>query len=135
MLTGSNFEIAFGFTIINVIADITLKLINQVWVEHFPIQFKPKLYKRYVDYIFVMFDSRDHVKKFVDYIDTKLPNIQFIFPTEDQNSYKRYKIDNINVMRNTEKKILKYQFIEKVHSVVILLISRGLFLWHIKLGC
>ena len=97
-------------------------------MEHFPIQFKPKLYKRYVDYIFVMFESRDHVKKFVDYMDTKLPNIQFIFQTEDQNSYKRYKIDNINVMRNTEKKILKYQFIEKVHSVVILLISRGLFL-------
>ena len=35
MLRGSNFEMVFGFTIINVIADITLKLINLVRVKHF----------------------------------------------------------------------------------------------------
>ena len=35
MLTGSNFEMAFGFSIINIIADITFKVINQVRVEHF----------------------------------------------------------------------------------------------------
>ena len=35
MLMGSNFEMAFGFTIINIIADIALKLINLVGVDHF----------------------------------------------------------------------------------------------------
>ena len=35
MLTGSKFEMVFRFTIINIIADITLKLINKVRVEHF----------------------------------------------------------------------------------------------------
>ena len=45
------------------------------WLDSCPIEFKPKLYKRYVDDIFVMFWSRDHVTKFVDYMNTKHPNI------------------------------------------------------------
>ena len=36
------------------------------WLDSFPIAFKPKFYKRYVDGIFVMFRSKVHVKKFVD---------------------------------------------------------------------
>ena len=35
MFTGSKYEMEFVFTIIKAIADITLKLINQVRVEHF----------------------------------------------------------------------------------------------------
>ena len=35
MLTASNFEMAFYFRILNIIADVTLKLINYVRVEHF----------------------------------------------------------------------------------------------------
>ena len=36
MLTGCNFEMAFGFILINIIADSALKLINEVRVaEHF----------------------------------------------------------------------------------------------------
>ena len=35
MLTGFNFEMAFGFITINIIADITLKLIKQDRVQYF----------------------------------------------------------------------------------------------------
>ena len=49
-----------------------------------PVEFKPKLYKRYEDDIFVMFQSRDDVKKFVDYMNTKHPNIRFTSEIEDQ---------------------------------------------------
>ena len=35
------------------------------WLDSCPIEFKPKLYKRYVDDIFVMFQYRDHVKKLI----------------------------------------------------------------------
>ena len=41
------------------------------WLNSCPIEFKPKLYKRYVDDIFVMFPPRHCVKKFVDYMNTK----------------------------------------------------------------
>ena len=52
-----------------------------------PIEFNPKLYKRYVLDIFVMFRSGDHDKKFVQ--NTKHPNISFL---------------DIKIFSNTEKK-------------------------------
>ena len=71
------------------------------WLDSCPIEFKPKLYKKYVDNIFVMFRSMDHVKKFVDYMNTKHPNIRFTFEIEDQNSFSFL---DIKIIRNTEKK-------------------------------
>ena len=35
MLTGSNFEITFGFTTISIIANVTLRLINYLRKGHF----------------------------------------------------------------------------------------------------
>ena len=35
MLTGCNFEMAYGFTVVNIVADIILKFTNQVLGEHF----------------------------------------------------------------------------------------------------
>ena len=34
-----------------------------------------------------MFQSRDHVKKFVDFMNTKHPFIRFTFELKDQNSF------------------------------------------------
>ena len=50
------------------------------WLDSYPVEFKPKFKSS-----FVMFQSRDYVKKFVDYINTKHPNVHFIFEIEDQN--------------------------------------------------
>ena len=44
-------------------------------LDNSPISFKPKLNKRYVKDILVMFRSKDHVKNFVDYMNTKYTNI------------------------------------------------------------
>ena len=56
------------------------------WLDGCPIEFKPKLYERYVDDIFVMFRSRDYVKKSVDYMNTKHLNVRFTLEIKDQNS-------------------------------------------------
>ena len=45
------------------------------WLDSCPIDFKLKLYERYVDVISVMFQFRDYVKKFVDYLNAKHPNV------------------------------------------------------------
>ena len=71
------------------------------WLDSCPIEFKPKLYKRYIDDIFVMLRSRDHVKKFVDYMNTKHSNLRFTFEIEDPNSFSFL---DIKIIRNTEKK-------------------------------
>ena len=51
--------------------------------------------------MFLMFQSRDHVKHFVHYMNAKRPNIRFIFETEYQNSFSFL---DIKIIRNTEKK-------------------------------
>ena len=51
-----------------------------------PEKFKPVFYKRYVDDIFVLFKRPEHVKPFVDYMNSKhkinFLNINFSFETE-----------------------------------------------------
>ena len=71
------------------------------WLDSCPIEFRPKLYQRYIDDIFVMFRSRDHVKKFVDYMHTQHFNMRFTFKIEDQNSFSFL---DIEIISNTEKR-------------------------------
>ena len=52
------------------------------WLNDCPAKFKPVFYKRYVDDIFVLFRSPEHVKPFVDYMNSKHKNINFSFETE-----------------------------------------------------
>ena len=41
------------------------------WLNDCPDKFKPVFYKRYVDDIFVLFKRPEHVKPFVDYMNSK----------------------------------------------------------------
>ena len=52
------------------------------WLNDCPEKFKPVLYKRYVDDLFVLFKRPEHVKPFVDYMNSKHKNINFSFETE-----------------------------------------------------
>ena len=49
------------------------------WFDSCPVEFKPKFLKRYIYDVFVMFLSNDHVKKFVDCMNTKHPITRFTF--------------------------------------------------------
>ena len=44
------------------LANVFLCHYEKEWLNSCPIEFKPKLYKRYVDDISVMFRPRNHVK-------------------------------------------------------------------------
>ena len=56
---------------------------EKIWLNECPSQFKPVVYKRYVDDIFVLFKSKEHLKLFVNYMNSKHRNIKFTFKTED----------------------------------------------------
>ena len=71
------------------------------WLDSCPIELRSKLYKRYFYDIFVIIQSRDLAKKFVDYTNTKHQNISFIFEIEVQNSFSFL---DIKIIRNIEKK-------------------------------
>ena len=47
-----------------------------------PNNFKPVLYRRYVDDIFSLFSSPDHADKFEEYLSSKHPNINFSIEQE-----------------------------------------------------
>ena len=57
------------------------------WLNECPSQFKPVVYKRYVDDVFVLFKSKEHLKLFVNYMNSKHRNIKFTFETEDSNNF------------------------------------------------
>ena len=49
--------------------------------------FCPNIYRRYVDDIFVTFNSNEQLKKFVEYMNAKHPIIKFTFEHEHNNTF------------------------------------------------
>ena len=47
----------------------------------------PNIFKRYVDYIFVIFLCQSHLTDFVNYMNTKHPNINFTSEFEENDSF------------------------------------------------
>ena len=43
--------------------------------DNCPLQFRPRCYSRYVDDVFLMFECKDQVKKFLRYMNSYHPNI------------------------------------------------------------
>ena len=117
--------VAMGSPLEPTLANAFLCHYEREWLDSCPIEFKPKLYKKYVYYIFVMFRSRDHVKKFVDYMNTKYPNIRFTFEIEDQT---RFSFLDIKIIRNTEKKAFETSVYRKSTFSGVFTISRVFFL-------
>ena len=52
------------------------------WLQDCPNDFKPVSYRRYVDDIFALFSSHDHVDKFKKYLPSKHHNINFSIEKE-----------------------------------------------------
>ena len=59
---------------------------EKIWLNKCPSQIKPVDYRRYVDNTFVLFKSKEHLKLFVSYINSKHKNIKFTFETEGSNN-------------------------------------------------
>ena len=60
---------------------------GKICLNECPSQFKPMVCRRYVDDIFVPFKSEEHLKRFVNYMNSKHKNIKFNFETEDSNKF------------------------------------------------
>ena len=58
---------------------------EQVWFNDCPEDFKPVYYRRYVDDIFALFRSPEHLEKFTNYLHTKHENIKFTYEKESNN--------------------------------------------------
>ena len=50
---------------------------EQIWLDECPTEIKHKFYRRYVDDIFILCDSEEHLEKFKDSLNLKHNNINF----------------------------------------------------------
>ena len=63
---------ALGLTLVKVF----LCHYEKIWLEECPSQFKPAVYGRYVSDIFVLLKSKEHLKLYVNYMNSKHKNIK-----------------------------------------------------------
>ena len=52
------------------------------WLDDCPLSFAPVFYARYVDDIFVLLRSREHITRLANYLSSKHPNINFTYEVE-----------------------------------------------------
>ena len=68
------------------LADIFLSHYEKIWLQNCPTNFKPVLYRRYVDDTFLLFKNHSHISKFLTYINNQHNNIQFTSEVEKNDS-------------------------------------------------
>ena len=74
--------VAMGSPLGPTMANVFLSFYEMKWLEQCPNEFKPVFYRRYVDDIFVLFESAEHLSKFHAYLNTCHPNMSFSFEQE-----------------------------------------------------
>ena len=79
--------VATGSLLGPTLANAFLCHFEKQWLSDCLQDFCPNIYRRYVDDIFVTFNSYEHLKKFVEYMNTKHPNIKFTFKHEHNKSF------------------------------------------------
>ena len=65
------------------LANIILSHHEENWLNKCPIKFKPRFYRRYVDDIFVLFESPQSTHSFREYMSSKHQNINFTVEQEN----------------------------------------------------
>ena len=58
---------------------------EQDWLDSSPLEYRPLYYRRYVDDIFVLFKSSDHLKRFQSYLNSCHVSMSFTIETEQEN--------------------------------------------------
>ena len=70
-------DVTIGFPLYPILANNFLSHHEENWMNKHPIEFKPSFYRRYVDDIFVLFESPDSPQSHLEYMSPKHQNINF----------------------------------------------------------
>ena len=79
--------VATGSSLGPTLANVFLCYHEKIWLQNCPSEFKPVIYKRYVDDTFLLFRSKHHIEKFQNYLNRQHKNIKFTTETENENSF------------------------------------------------
>ena len=69
---------------------------EQDWLHSSSLEYRPLYYRRYVDDIFVLFKSSDHLKRFQSYLNSCHVSMSFTIETEQEN---KISFLDVNVIR------------------------------------
>ena len=78
--------VAIGSPLGSTLAKVFLCYHEKIWLQNCPSEFKPVIYRRYVDDTFLLFRSKHHIEKFRNYLNRQHKNIKFTSETENENS-------------------------------------------------
>ena len=78
--------VAMGSPLGPTLANAFLCHYEKEWLDNCPSHFKPIVCRRYVDDIFVLFSSKEHLQPFVDYMNKQHRCIKFTSETEQNNT-------------------------------------------------
>ena len=78
--------VAMGSPVGPLFANIFLSFHESNWLNNCPVNFKPLLYRRYVDDCFLIFQSADHIPQFLSYLNRQHPNIKFTSEVESSST-------------------------------------------------
>ena len=79
--------IAMGLPSGPTLANAFLCHYKKLWLDSCPPEFKPVVYRRYIDSIFVLINSKDHLLLFAKYMNTRHKILKFTFVFEQNNSF------------------------------------------------
>ena len=86
------------------------------WLNNCPQGFKPVFYRRYVDDIFILFKSNDHLKHFQDFLNTFHINMSFSVETEKENKFAFLDVEFIREQGKFTTKIYRKPSFSGVYS-------------------
>ena len=90
ILKGNFYEqidgVAMGSPLAPVLANVFLSHHETNWLNDCPSQIKPLYYRRYVDDSFILFRSPNHILPFLNYINSRHPNIHFTHQVENSDT-------------------------------------------------
>ena len=79
--------VAMGSPLGPTLANIFLCHYEDIWLRNCSLECKPSYYKRYVDDIFVLFESETQVESFKNFMNTCHPKMKFTFEKEQNNCF------------------------------------------------
>ena len=74
--------VAMGSPLGPTLANAFLVYHEKNWLEHCPVEYRSLYYRRYVDDIFVLFNSAEHLKRFYSYLNSHHLNISLTMENE-----------------------------------------------------
>ena len=92
--------VAMGSPLGPTLANAFLVYREKNWLEHCPVEYGPLYYRRYVDDIFVLFNSAEHLKRFYSYLNSRHLNISLTIENEKDN---RMSFLDVNIIREKDK--------------------------------